>query len=541
MPTVHFRGDARYPHGSPTLRRYVLGAGSDPARPLKASARPVEIDICQGPVESGKTFASIVKACKLAFTMPRCKDGIRRSKILFWRHTYPELENTVIPDVLELLPEGVYGKMEWTEPATYKVRFADVEADFVFMALGDDSEKTLKKLRSFVCTAAYGNELQYASMRTFNRVTQRTGRYPSRRLCPGYDRKKRHWGDLNAPPVHDHWVLYMRGDTPIPGDMPADQAMAYERPDGWEFYVQPPAVLPVLDSRGEVSGYELNPEAENLQNMGDNPYLPSLGGLPRDEIDRDYRNITRAKVSGHNRYPGFSREKHVARSRLQASPHAPIILGADGGASPAVGLWQHIDGRWYGLGVVMRSNTTATEFVPEVADYIAEQFPFAVGEDGSGVIAWGDPDLGWQAAHGAPWRDIYAKHGITMQSQWRKDRPQVRWETGRRLFSEFPGGEPKILLCPERCQPLITAFENATMRVSKVMGGLSIKEEIVKNEYSHPVEACEYAWCGGGEARETLHNPNREARKGPIDTLAARGAGRAVARGRSWKTLTGAR
>lgn len=541
MTTYHFRhqpGAVHGHHGSPVLANFVRGSGQfgdvDPV------TRRVLIDICQGPVESGKTAGSLFKIYVEMCRMPRCKDGIRRSKWLVYRPTYPELKETVIPDFLDFFPEAEYGAFyENSEPIRYDVKFLDVEAEVVFMALDPRTEAWKKKLRSFVCTGAYGNEIQFQTLELFNGVTQRTGRYPAKSMCPAYDRKKRHWADLNAPETHDHWVLLMRGDTPIPAEMPRDQAMAYDKPEGWEFYVQPPAVLEKISREGDLLGYELNPEAENLQNMGADPYVPALGGLTRDQVDRDYRNVTRARKSGQARYPGFSRDKHVAKSELIPDPRLPVYMGADGGASPAVSLWQRHGQQWRGMGVVIKHNVTIHEFAPMVIDYLAGRFGFVLQADGPGLITWGDPQLGWQAEHGAPSASIYRKHGIEVRAQWQKDRPKVRWETGRRLLSEFPDGHPRVLMCPVHCQPLISAFENCTMRVMKVPGGELVREEVVKNDWSHPVEATEYVWCGGGEARETVGHPDRPARTGPINTLASNqrmGAGKP-----SWSAITKAR
>lgn len=540
MSVIHFRHQpgAKYGHhGSPTLRNFVQGLGQN--GDTHPDERRALIDICQGPVESGKTLGSISKVYEGMCTIPRCKDGIRRSKWLIYRPTYPELLETVIPDFLEWFPEAVYGVFKGSgEPMRYEMRFADVEAEVIFMALDPKTETYKKKLRSLQVTGAYGNEIQFQSLSVFNAVTQRTGRYPNRKMCPDYDRKKRHWADLNAPEHHNHWVLYMRGDTPIPSDMSSDLAMAYEIPEGWEFYVQPPAVIETLDEKGDLAGYRLNTEAENLQNMGNDPYIPGLGGLTRDEIDRDYRNITRARKTGANRYPGFQRDRHVAKRTLRADPNYPILLGCDGGASPAVTFWQKIGNRWFGLDALIERNLTTPEFVPMIVERLHERFAFAMAADGPGVIAWGDPALGWQGEQGKPSQGVYKAKGIDLQIQWKKDRPHTRWMTGRRMFSEFPNGEPKILLCPTHCQKLAAAFENCTMKQTHSRDTEEIKQEVRKNAWSHPVESAEYIWCGAGEAHETVRNPSRPQRTGPINTLKGPHGG---LRKRSWSGLQGAR
>lgn len=516
---LHFRGSEQRPHGSPVLRDYVLG------RP----GREAEVDIVQGPVESGKTAGSFAKLYKAICTMPRSKDGIRRSRWLVHRQTYPELWDTVIPDFKEWFPEEQYGKIKGNEPVVYSMRFLDVEAEIVFMAIPDESEKTLKKLRSSFFTGAYGNEGQFNTLKMVTSVIDRTGRYPRKIDCPEYDRAKRYFMDMNAPERHDHWVLYMRGDTPLPADMPVDQAMAYDKPADWDFHVQPGAVLERLDEKGNLDGYELNPVAENLQNMGANPYLPALPGKPRDQIDRDFRNIVRPPRLGALRYPMFSRDKHVAKEPLQPYQDAPIILGMDFGLTPAVVVLQHVGQRWYGLWSITGQNLTAEEFAPEVKELLMQRFPFCRE---TGIVAWGDPAGGWsdQGSKTTSMK-IWAKHGIDVRPPAKKDQPETRMTMGRRVLGEFPGGVPKIQFDPVNCAEIVASLENMSMATVKTNFGLKTKEQLVKDKWSHCGEALEYGLWGGGEANVTLHGAEGPKRGRVIDT---RGSGSVYSKGKRW-------
>lgn len=528
---IHFRGNDARPHGSPTLRRYCLGLGPDAANPRDIDERAAHVDLVQGPVESGKTAGSFAKLYSLICTMPRSKDGIRRSRGLIHRQTYPEITDTVLPDFLEWFPEDLYGKVSGSEPVVYKMRFLDVECDVVFMAIPDESEKTLKKLRSSFFTWAYGNEGQFNTLKMVTSVIDRTGRYPRKIDCPDYDRKKRYFMDMNAPERHDHWVLYMRGDTPLPADMPADQRMAYEKPEDWDFYVQPGAVLEKIDEKGELVGYELNPEAENLQNMGDAPYLPAIPGKPRDQIDRDFRNITRPARQGALRYPMFSRERHVSKEPLRPYTDAPIILGMDFGLTPAVCITQHVLGRWYVLWSITAQNLTADEFAPKVKEVLLSRFPFC---SETGIVAWGDPAGGWsdQGSKTTSMK-VWAQHGIDVRAPAKKDQPETRMTMGRRVLSEFPDGNPKIMLDPVNCQEIISSLENMSMATVKTQFGLKTQERLVKDKWSHCGEALEYALWGGGEAGTVLHGQAGRPKGRVFNT---KGNGSVFTKGKSWSS-----
>jgi hypothetical protein len=494
----------RFP-GSPTLKRYA------------ASEAPV--CIIQGPIESGKSVGSVGRLFKQALQMPRCIDGVRRVKTVIWRQTYPQLLGSTMQTWLQWFPEKVYGKIAGSEPYIHQIRFLDLEWDVYFQAFPDYTPKVVADLKSTEWTNAWANEMQFASRELFVEVLGRTGRFPRKDDCPKYDRKPRQCGDLNAPHVHDHWVLHMRGETPIPSDMPEDDKQALIKPAGWEFFVQPPAIKEVTTEEGKLIRYEINPKAENLNNMGEGRYLELTAGRTRSEVKRDLGNKVVPMQKGKPRYPDFDRDWHVAKEEIPSSPEHPIILGFDFGGSPACIFEQKIDGRWYTLDELNGDNEGADEFAPRVLAKLNERFPFYREK---GLIAWGDPQGAWGASNSMKKENtsfaIFGSYGIAIKAPADKDQPELRLNTGRRLIKDTVNRGPKILIDP-RCVRLIAALDGGcTMKETRINGGLEVSTEIVKDKHSHPVEAWEYPKWGGGEARDLIRSPAKGPAK-PVVTF----------------------
>lgn len=496
---IHFKGNEQHPHGSPTLLAFLRDTTSD-------------VKLIQGPVESGKSGACMAQIYIWMCQMPRSLDGIRRSRFLIVRPTYGELLTSVIRDFLEWFPEDQYGKFKSTEPYSYKMKFLDVECTVDFVSYADTQPDTLKKLRSTQYTAAWVNEGQFTPLKLFTEIIRRTGRYPSKKMCPDYDRRKRAVLDNNAPLTHDHWILYMRGDTPIPDDIPEDQRMAYDKPDNWEFFVQPPALLEVRNEKGEIVDYKLNPDAENLQNMGEKPYS-EWGGMTRDEIDRDFRNITRENKGNAARYPNFIREIHVAKRELTPYEGAPIEIGVDPGQNPGFTMGQKVDGRVYFLHAEELMNVEAVDLADRIKAILNKRFRFYKD---TGLVITGDPAGGWgQLNTRTTTKQIFAAAGLPYEFQSRKDNPDLRWSTGRSILNQMVNGEPKLLLCPVNCRQLIAAWD----------GGMQMKDgKLDKKSLNANVgESAEYLLWGMGEAKDVVKRPEGSTPKGPFKT--AEGSG----------------
>ena len=88
------------------------------------------------------------------------------SRWLIARNTYPDLKTTTIRTWLEMFPEHIYGRFNWGQPPSHKIRFADVSLEVDFIAL--DKPEDVRKLRSTEYTGGAYNELPFIEKELFD-------------------------------------------------------------------------------------------------------------------------------------------------------------------------------------------------------------------------------------------------------------------------------------------------------------------------------------------------------------------------------------
>jgi len=477
-------------------------------------ASEAPINIIQGPIESGKSVVSAIRLYAAMCRMPRDKKGKRKSRWLVTRNTYPDLRGSTVETFLHWFPPELYatpkkGKFYDTEPYYYEMRFRDVEADIIFEAFPDDKDETIRSLRSKEYTGAWVNEVQFIPRRLFFEIASRTGRYPPKKDLPeGMALQQWVIADHNAPPTDDHWILRMRGDVPLPEGMADDERRQYEKPPNLRFFKQPPALIERFGPDGKsVAGYDVNPKAENLENMRPGRYLELTGGRTKAEIDRDLMGRVVRIVRGERVFPEFRREIHVSPTPIPIMPGAPVTIGMDFGRTPAAVFFQQLQGRWIALRELVTFNTGATIFAPQIAMLLQREFPDCPYQ------AWGDPSGGWkgQADEKTPFQ-IFAAAGITVRAPAPKDAPQKRIEAMANAMSTMVDGKPRFLVDPS-CKRLIAALEGGYVFATKSEAdGTRLIKEPVKNEHSHVAEGGQYALWGGGEVREILTPANSQRR-----------------------------
>lgn len=494
------------------------------------------INIIQGPIESGKSVTSAIKLYAAICTMPRDSKGKRKSRWLVTRNTYPDLRGSTVETFLHWFPPEIYahpkkGKFYDTEPYYYEMRFRDVEADVIFEAYPDDKDETIRSLRSKEYTGAWVNEVQFIPRRLFFEIASRTGRYPPMKDLPEGGALQQ-WviADHNAPPTDDHWILRMRGDVPLPEGMPDEERRQFEKPANLRFFKQPPALIERMAPDGKsVVGYDVNPKAENIENMRVGRYLELTGGRTKAEIDRDLMGRVVRIVRGERVFPEFRREIHVAANPIPIMPGAAVTIGMDFGRTPAAIFMQQINGRWIVLRELVTFNTGITAFAPQVAMLLQKDFPECA------YTAWGDPSGGWKGQNDdrTPFQILNAA-GITVRPPALKDAPQKRIEAGGSVLSTMVDGMPRMLIDPS-CKRLIAALEGGYVFATKSEAdGTRLIKEPVKNEHSHVAEGWQYGLWGGGEVRDILTPVNSQRRtvvsaipkKRRIFSFGVRGRGR---------------
>lgn len=482
------------------------------------------VQVVQGPVESGKTFWLIMSIYKAMCTIPRCLDGIRRSRFLVVRSTQGELERGIIRSWKDIFKEEIYGEMVGKMPAIHKLKFLDVECEVEFFAFEDDSVQVLKKLRSTEYTGAACNEAQYQSLRQVLAIRQRCGRYPRAVDCPDWDRKRRLWIDMNAPPLNDHWALYMRGDIPYPADMTPDERRQLSCPDDWEFFVQPPAVRALYDDMGNIADFELHPDIENLPYQDEDAILSMCQTGDIDDIRRDYMNEVVQMRTGKPRYPQFKRDWHVSNGKLKPVKDVPVLIGWDPGKYGAATFWQRVNGQWRCAHEInARSNPkfqSADKFCDEMIRILSTYYPWYRE---SGIVCWSDP-FGSRDTISPEFTfwNIARQKGLNFNSPAPKDSPSLRMETGTKVVTASDMGNPRLLICPIGAPTLVDGLDGGCVMQTVRRGGEMVtQEKMLKNKHADVVESAEYAWWGGGEDSSIVAAPGGVAIAHHVDTLAA--------------------
>lgn len=477
----------------------------------------------QGPVRSGKSVASIMRIYEAMMAVPPDHTGKRRSRWLVIRNTYTDIEQSTLKTWLEWFPEAIYGTVKWTPPYVHKMRFGDVEADVVFESFA--GEEDIPSLKSREYTGAWINEAQFYTRRFTVAVLERTGWFP-KAGGPKFLQI-----DMNAPPL-GHWVPIMRGDAPPPEEWTESERMAHRKPADWDFFVQPPWFVEETDAQGNVTGYKINPRAENLGIVGEKAVYELLDGRTKDEIDADLMNRVMIVQAGLPVFPMFSRDVHVAKAPLQAVQGQRLLVGLDFGRRPAAVIMQETGGKFTVLAEFTGMNMAAEEFAPALKRFLARHFPAWMAAGGPPIEFWGDPsgDEKRSEVNDSTAFGIFAKYGMQVRKADRGNRRTIRLETMVAVLKEH-----RIMFNCVMAAKITTAMAGAYVyRRKKVSGAPTYDDEPFKNEFSDPVDACIEVLMGAGEGRATM---GRSTKPLPVNTLAradvfARGGGGTGVRGR---------
>ena len=189
------------------------------------------VSCIMGPLGSGKTYGSVQRILAQMTEQEPNAQGIRPTRWLAIRNTYPDLMGTTVKDFQSIF-EGL-GKMKMggLEPPTFFVDFnledgTRVKSEVIFLAL--DRDDAVRKLRGYQVTGVWFNETKELVKSVVDMADLRHGRYPS--VASGGVRPT--WngmiGDTNAPD-EDHWYFNMaeevkpkRRGRPRKEKLPAD-------------------------------------------------------------------------------------------------------------------------------------------------------------------------------------------------------------------------------------------------------------------------------------------------------------------------------
>jgi hypothetical protein len=431
-----------------------------------------------GPLGSGKSTACVIEILRRAKQQTPAPDGTRRTRWAIIRNSYPELRTTTLKTWTEWCP-AAFGKLTMDSPITHLIKTGDLEIEVLFLAL--DREEDVRKLLSLELTGAWVNEAREVPKAIIDALTGRVGRYPSR-LQGGAT-----WSGIlldTNPPDSESWFYKMSEE---------------ETPKGWEFFKQPP---------GD------GPDAENTSNLPKDYYERIKSGKDEDWIAVYVRGAFGFITEGRAVYPMFRDRAHVAKEALAPVLDFSLLIGADFGLTPAAIIGQKLpDGRWLILDEFLTENCGVIRFAEALASYVARYYPNHRVEAG-----WGDP-AGNQRAHSD---ERTALEIMKHYTGWRwRPAPSnditMRREVVMAALNRMVDGNPGLLLSP-KAAVLRKGFAGGYhFKFIRSGNGTQTLETPAKNQYSHPHDALQYLFLGGGEHDVVLNRvKNREKTRSKI-------------------------
>ena len=443
-----------------------------------------------GPLGSGKTVQTILKFLDLMCEQEPVKiqshpnHNKRLSRIIACRNTYSELFSTTIKDWLEIHGDLGLFKQGSKEPPTHRIDFdledgTSVQCEVIFIAF--DRPDHVKKARGIQTTWVWLNETKELSKSVVDMLDLRHGRYPS--LKEGV-RPTHHGmiGDYNAP-YEGHWLYELAEET---------------KPKGWKFHRQAGGVLKHEDK------WIVNPSAENIKNLPENYYERGMEGKSDDWIHVNLANEYGFVSEGKPVHPWYVDSTHCKDSDWTPDVTQPIVLGFDFGRTPACAFVQRAEfGRWIVFDEFIANDVGAVEFAPALKKYIDANYPHFTFK------GWGDPSGANrnQANSETPFRILRAK-GIPAQPTDSNDPLKRRASLEVPMKELCMDGRPRFLILP-KASMIRKGLQGGFCYRRLQKSGEYYTEEPDKNEYSHPVEALEYALQGEGEGRSALRSKSK--------------------------------
>ncbi len=424
-----------------------------------------------GPVGSGKSSSCCVEIVARALRQRPSRDGIRRSRWLIIRNTYPELKSTTIKTWETWFPANV-APIKWDTPITSTMKINNIgdgtglELEVMFMALDKPTETG--KLRSLELTGAWINEASEVPKEIFDMVTQRVGRFPSK-LQGGPS-----WCGIildTNPCDDDHWYYKLAEE---------------DCPPKWEFFRQPGGL-----QRLEDGSYAPNPDAENVFNLpgGYSYYQQQVPSKSEDWINVFLLGNYGSTKDGKPVYPEYNDKVHCLNKNVEGERGLPIVLGWDFGLTPACVILQ-VTGR--GKIIILDELVSEDMGIRQFTNDVVK--PVLMNKySGFQIHSAGDPagNIRAQTDERTCLQELL-EAGIYTEPAATNDFIPRR-ESVAFFMTRMMDGEPAFLLNP-RCTNLRKGFLGRyKFERLKTSGNARYKDRPVKDIYSHIQDALQYA------------------------------------------------
>ncbi len=461
---------ARTPDGV----RFLESAGPVSDAFIMATEPVVAIN---GPVGSAKTTASIKKLIVEATRIWPWDNGRRTYVPYIYRVKYDLLWKATIPSWQKIFPEGMG---EWTGSSPRSARhvldwedqYGPVRMIAHFQAFGESADP--EDLRGVEPTDVYLNEIDTMPEALFTALSGRVARTPGRQTLR---RPGRVFGDLNAPDV-TNWTYRDFWESP---------------PSGYKLYRQPGG---------------LDPNAENPNGAGRDYYL--------DIIEKNSQKPWYVRRMVYNKpgftrdadvvYPAYDDDRHLAPKPLEYLPAIPVIVGIDGGSTPAAIYMQETPaGQLRVLAEIALESSGPIALSRAMQTLEAQRFRKAE------FYTVCDPAMnaGADTEEGSDRSRLGKLLGRPVHLARTNDPDRRHEPLADKMRFTLDDGSPGLLLDPS-CRRLRRGWSQ-TFQYHRVRG-TNERGRVVKNPDSHPCEAAEYGAmeCGQGHARLLRAERERE-------------------------------
>lgn len=424
------------------------------------------VSLIEGPVGSGKTVGSLMKGF-LVSVEQQAHLGVRYSRGMVMRNTYPELKSTVIKSFEDWFP-GSVAPLRWDAPITATLKFplADgTKLDCEIYFLSFDRPDDIGKLKSFEVTWAALSEMNELAKVALDMATQRVGRYPPKRL--GGPSWYGVFGDTNMPD-DDSWVY---------------RVFEKEKPKGYKLFRQPGGLI--------LRGTEFldNPDAENIANLpgGYEYYRRQLSGKSKEWVKvfllAQYGTI----ADGKPIYPEWNDEIHCKKT--PPYPGLPLLLGFDYGLTPACAICQLSPrGQLLVLGELFAKDMGVRQFARDIV-----KPHLAINYAGYGFQAAGDPAgmAKAQTDEKSCFMEL-AEEGIACVPA-STNAFVGRREAVAKYLTRMIDGQPALIVDPG-CDMIRRGFNGRYQyKRLQVVGEERYRDIADKNDFSHLHDALQYA------------------------------------------------
>ena len=437
----------------------------------------------RGPVGGGKTTGCCQEIMRRAREQKPGPDGKRRTRWAVIRNTYGELKDTTVKTWLEWFGEEWFGKFNRAQgEMKHHVQIGDIDCEVLFRAL--DKPDDARKVLSLELTGAFINEAREVPKAIVDALTDRVGRFPPMR--DGGPTWRGIILDTN-PPDEGHWWYH---------------ASEEEKPNGWEFFSQPPGLMFKDDKWIE------NPDAENTAHLEKRYYATRSAGKREDYIRVYYGNQYGFVQEGKSVWPEYADHIHGSKGDLAFLIGRPVFVGLGLGLESAALFGQKKDnGQWLWLDELMPDFGGAVNFAERLSTKMASDFPAGTMFRVFATKPTNPFDAEAEAIQILRGRKIIA-------APCRENDATLRREAVAGVLSRLINGEPGLLISP-KCKIPRKAMSGGYCSAKIQGAGERYHDQPMKNRYAPLAEAAQYMLVGGGEAAYVFHQPKPTKLKYP--------------------------